>query len=71
MSNKIVVVVCPHCEEYIVIQEFNCNIFRHGVFKVTGEQVPPHASKEECDKYVLHLFSFKTPILNEIYIIFH
>lgn len=47
----IIVVVCPHCEEYIVIQEINCNIFRHGVFKHTGEQIPPHSSKEECDKY--------------------
>lgn len=53
MSSKPVVVMCPHCNEYIVIQEINCNVFRHGVFKKTGEQIPPHSSKEACDEYVL------------------
>ena len=46
------VIVCPHCKEYIVIQELNCGIFRHGVIKTTGEQVPSHASKEECEAYI-------------------
>lgn len=45
------VVVCPHCQEYIVIQELNCGIFRHGVIKTTGQQLPSHASKEECEAY--------------------
>jgi len=46
------VVVCPHCKEYILIQELNCGIFRHGVVKTTGEQIPSHASKEECEAYL-------------------
>ena len=53
MSSNTVIVTCPHCDEYIVIQEINCNVFRHGAFKTTGEQIPPHSSKEACDEYAL------------------
>jgi hypothetical protein len=40
---------CPHCKVQIEVVEVNCAVFRCGIFKDTGEQVPPHASKEECD----------------------
>lgn len=42
---------CPHCSNTIVVhsQEVNCQIFRHAVFKDTGLQVNPHASKAELD----------------------
>lgn len=42
---------CPHCLGTILVhtQEVNCHIFRHAVLKTTGEQVNPHASKEELD----------------------
>lgn len=47
---------CPHCHGYVIVnrKEFNCKIFRHGTKKGEdnkgiGEQVYPHASKEECD----------------------
>jgi hypothetical protein len=45
---------CPHCGATIQVMsaEVNCQIFRHGVIKNTGEQVNPHASKEECEKLV-------------------
>ena len=42
---------CPHCNEPFIISELNCGIFRHGVFRDTGEQVPPHSSKIECDHF--------------------
>lgn len=29
----------------------NCKIFRHGVFKKNMKQIPPHASKLQCDKW--------------------
>jgi hypothetical protein len=47
-------VVCPHCSGTVIIdpKEINCAIFRHGVFKTSGKQIPPHASKEECDSWV-------------------
>lgn len=45
-------VECPHCHCVIIIESVNCGIFRHGVVKATGEQIPPHASKEICDKLV-------------------
>ena len=45
-----IIVVCPHCHSQIIIQEVNCQIFRHGVYKGNGEQLNPHALKEECDR---------------------
>ncbi len=43
---------CPHCQQKIWIEELNCGIFRCGVLKETGEQIPSHALKEECEDYV-------------------
>ena len=43
------VIICPHCNEYVLIQELGCGIFRHGIMKDTFEQIPSHASKETCD----------------------
>jgi len=43
------IVICPHCNEFVIINELNCCIFRHGILKNTGEQMNPHASKQECD----------------------
>ena len=40
---------CPHCEQYILIEELNCGIFRCGIMKDTFQQIASHASKEECD----------------------
>lgn len=44
---------CPHCGGYIQVAktEINCQIFRHGQYK-TGQAVPPHSSKEVCDRLV-------------------
>lgn len=47
------IISCPHCQELIEIEQVNCCIFRHGVFKDTGKQVPPHAPKVLCDQWVL------------------
>ena len=47
------IITCPHCNEFILIEELNCRIFRHGVFKNTNQQISPHASKEECDAYIV------------------
>lgn len=41
---------CPHCGEYVFIEEINCGIFRHGFDKNTLEQLPPHAPKNICDQ---------------------
>ena len=46
-------VQCPHCEEYIIIEQINCAIFRHGVFKTTLVQINQHLPKFECDKLKL------------------
>jgi hypothetical protein len=46
------VVECPHCKEFILIQELNSCIFRHGIFKDTGYQINSHSNKYLCDYYV-------------------
>lgn len=47
-----IVVQCPHCSDFIFIDQLNCQIFRHGVFISNREQINPHASKEECDSLI-------------------
>jgi len=42
---------CPNCQEFIIIEQLNCGIFRHGVLKKSGKQMNPHASKKVCDNY--------------------
>ena len=45
-------VVCPHCNFYVEIVEINCAIFRHGVYKITNHQIPPHLDKKTCDELI-------------------
>ena len=51
MSNFIII-ECPHCQQYIQVyeNEFNCKIFRHGIYKHNSRQINPHLNKEMCDK---------------------
>ena len=43
---------CPHCKSMIIIntKDFNCKIFRHGVYKNNNKQIYPHLNKNECDR---------------------
>lgn len=45
---------CPHCYEYCEVMEkdIRCTIFRHAVFKKDMKFVPPHAPKEECERWI-------------------
>ena len=45
---------CPHCEHYFImnINELNCRIIRHAVYKNNFRQVNPHLSKQQCDLLV-------------------
>jgi len=45
------ILVCPHCKKFIIIEQLNCGIFRHGVLK-DGTQIEPHAPKHICDHYI-------------------
>jgi hypothetical protein len=42
------IIICPHCYNYIEIIELNCCIFRHGTYKLNNKQINPHLKKEEC-----------------------
>lgn len=50
MQTKEVFVECPHCGGGVLVAlaELNCRIFRHAVFKTTGQPIPPHASEVAC-----------------------
>jgi hypothetical protein len=50
--NSMFVVSCPHCTDEILIEQLNCCIFRHGVFKTSLMQIGPHTAKHICDDYV-------------------
>jgi hypothetical protein len=39
---------CPKCGIMIEVLELNCRIFRCGVYKSNGEQLPPHHPMEDC-----------------------
>jgi len=54
MNTNEKIIQCPHCQEFIIIQELNCKIFRHGTYKNTGEQIQPHSSKEVCDELFIN-----------------
>jgi hypothetical protein len=45
------VVQCPHCNDFVIIEELNCKIFRHGIFIKDGKQLDPHLSKEMCNYF--------------------
>lgn len=49
-----IIIECPHCSDSILIEQLNCKIFRHGIFKLTHEQINPHLSKLECDKLIFN-----------------
>lgn len=44
------VIKCPHCYGERFIEQLNCGIFRDGVFKQSLEPIPPHSTREECEK---------------------
>ena len=50
-EDKEININCPHCNEqiFIMLSEINCNVFRHGIYKETFQQMDPHTPKEDCD----------------------
>ena len=52
-NNKInLILQCPHCKDFVLIEELNCKIFRHAVIKSTNQQINPHTTKSVCDYYI-------------------
>ena len=45
-----IIIICPHCSNSIMIQQLNCKIFRHGIYKDSYKQINPHMKKENCDR---------------------
>ena len=44
------IIECPHCGVSIQILAIACKIFRCGIYKKGMKQLPPHSSKEICDR---------------------
>ena len=53
-EDAIINIECPHCKGQVIVSlnELNCKIFRHGIYKHNYEQIHPHLNKEECDRLV-------------------
>ena len=45
-----IVLLCPHCDLMIEVLQVNCGIFRHGIYRRTHKQIPPHLDKSQCDR---------------------
>ena len=47
-----IIIQCPHFNDYIIIHknDFNCRIFRHGVYKSNNKQIDPHLNENECNR---------------------
>jgi hypothetical protein len=43
------IITCPNCNNYVIISELNCCIFRCAIYKKTNEQIDPHLSEEKCN----------------------
>ena len=61
MSQRAILSECPHCGllVFVCIKDFNCKIFRHGVYKHSMKQIDPHLPKKECDRYIIFHFATK------------
>lgn len=46
------IIVCPHCNEPVIIHKLNCGIFRHGVVKKTKKPIHSHLNQVLCDELV-------------------
>ncbi len=51
-NNQIPIIMCPHCQDFVIIEKVNCAIFRHGTLKKNGKQINPHCTKEVCEYYI-------------------
>jgi len=51
-DDKPFIVMCPHCECYIEILSIACGIFRHAVYKNSGQYINPHMPENECKRLI-------------------
>lgn len=52
IENGLLLFECPHCSQLVqvLLQQINCKIFRHAVYKQNMVQVNPHMREEDCKK---------------------
>ena len=49
-AEPLMFLTCPNCGVSIVIESVNCGIFRCGVYKLSKQQIDPHAAKETVER---------------------
>jgi hypothetical protein len=52
---------CPHCNLCIEIIKVNCAIFRCGIVKATGVQLPSHLSEKKCNEMIPYIWGCSKP----------
>ena len=57
---------CPHCKIMIDVLEMNCKVFRCGIYKSDGKQIPPHLTEEECKALGQTIWGCSKPFLYNI-----
>ena len=54
---------CPHCGIMIDVVQMNCKVFRCGIYKSDGKQIPPHLTEEECKALGQTIWGCSNPFL--------
>lgn len=69
MSN--IIVNCPHCNDYIIIEQLNCGIFRHAILIDNYIQLNPHSKYSEIPFNKIYGCGkpFKISIINNVYVV--
>lgn len=44
--------VCPHCNEFVIVQKMRCGLFIHAINKKTGKQLNPHVERINKNKII-------------------
>ena len=52
-TNVKLIVNCPKCNDPIIIEQINCSIFRHAIYKNTYQQINSHSTKEKIDNLII------------------
>lgn len=46
------IVICPHCNDPVLISKIRCGVFRHGSYKNTNKPINAHTNKQKCDELI-------------------
>lgn len=55
-----IIAICPHCDFHfqVYLKDFNCRIFRCGVYIRDLQQISPHLDEMSCQKLAKNLYIY-------------